>query len=342
MALTGADVQSAVAGRTGWVLSDGRAGNEVQSRGVFDALGIAYRVLAAEPKGIWRLFGSRGPVNPSEGLGRPGSPYNLPWPDFAIATGRLTTPYIRKLKQLAGLSTYTIVLLDPKVSLRTADLFWVPEHDRLRGPNVITTLTSPHSFSQGRLAELRARVADDIAALPRPRVAVMLGGPNGDYRYTAAVVQRLEGALQSLAVRGAGLMITPSRRTPVEVREAVARSVAGGAVRIWDGNGENPYASFLAHADALIVPADSVNMTGEAAATGRPVYVFEPEGGSAKFARFHAALAHHGTTRPMPARFERLETWGYQPLNSAEQIAAEIVRRWTQRRRMLGTPSAAM
>ena len=338
MALTGAEVQSAVAGRTGWILSDGRAGNEVQSRGVFDALGIEYRVLAAEPKGFWRLFGSRGPVSPAEGLGRPGSPYNPPWPDFAIATGRLTTPYIRKLRQLAGLSTYTVVLLDPKVSLRTADLFWVPEHDRLRGPNVMTTLTSPHSYSQQRLEALRVRIPDNVAALPRPRIAVMLGGPNGDYRYSAESVQRLAGALQSLVALGAGLMITPSRRTPPEVREAVARSVAGGAVRIWDGDGENPYPSFLAHADALIVPADSVNMTGEACATGRPVYVFEPEGGSTKFARFHAALVRHGATRPMPGRFERLETWSYRPLNSAEQIAAEIVRRWTQRRRMLGTP----
>lgn len=330
------DGRAALAGCKGWILSDGRAGNEVQSRGVFDALGIEYRILPAEAKGIWRLLGARAPVSPAEGLGRPGSPYSPPWPDFAIATGRLTTPYIRKLKQMAGLATYTIVLLDPKVGAKAADLFWVPEHDTLRGANVITTLTSPHSFSQKRLAELRVRAPDDIAVLPRPRVAVMLGGPNGDYGYTAAAIQQLGSALQSLAALGAGLMITPSRRTPGEARQAIARSVAGAAVSIWNGEGENPYPSFLAHADALIVPADSVNMTGEACATGRPVYVFQPEGGSPKFARFHAALARYGATRPMPARFDNLETWGYLPLNSAEQIAAEITRRWLQRRRMLG------
>jgi mitochondrial fission protein ELM1 len=31
-----------------------------------------------------------------------------------------------------------------------------------------------------------------------------------------------------------------------------------------------------------------------------------------------------------------LEAWTYAPLNSAETIAAEIVRRWTKRREMLG------
>jgi mitochondrial fission protein ELM1 len=110
------------------------------------------------------------------------------------------------------------------------------------------------------------------------------------------------------------------------VRDAAPRAL------FWNGEGENPYPHFLAHADALIVPADSVNMAGEACATGKPVYVFEPEGGSRKFARFHAALVRHGATRPLPARFERLEAWCYPPLNSAETIADEIVRRWSRRR----------
>ena len=87
------------------------------------------------------------------------------------------------------------------------------------------------------------------------------------------------------------------------------REATAGAPRLlWDGEGANPYPAFLAHADAFIAPADSVNMTGEPCATGKPVYVFEPEGGSPKFTRFHEALRRHGATRPLPERFERLET----------------------------------
>jgi mitochondrial fission protein ELM1 len=327
-----------LAGRTGWIISDGRAGNEVQSRGVFDAMGLDTRVIHVAPKGIWKLLGARAPVSPGERFGQPGTDFAPPWPDFAIATGRLTAPYIRALKRHAGLATYTIILLDPKVGANAADFFWVPEHDTLRGPNVMTTVTSPHAFSPQRLAELRKHMPEAIAALPKPRVAVMLGGPNGDYRYTPAAIARLASALRSLAELGAGLMITPSRRTPAEVLDIAGRGVAGRGCLIWDGDGDNPYPAFLAHADALVVPADSVNMTGEACATGKPVYVFEPDGGSPKFARFHAALARHGATRPLPARFSAIETWTYAPLNSAAQIADEIARRWTQRRRMLGTP----
>lgn len=343
MALPGAtgsvESQLPLSGRSGWIISDGRAGNDVQSRGVFDALGLDYVVKPVAPRGIWKALAPWGPVDPAERFGTPGSQFRPPWPEFAVAVGRATIPYVRTLRAHAGLGTYTIILLDPRVSAKTADLIWVPEHDTRRGPNVITTPTAPHSFSARRITELRAAVPPAIAALPQPRVAVSLGGPNGDYRYTPASVANLAASLQSLAAVGAGLMITPSRRTPSGVVEFIRQTTENQPRIFWDGAGENPYPYFLAHADVFIAPADSVNMTGEPCATGKPVYVFEPEGGSRKFARFHDALRRHGATRPLPARFERLETWSYPPIHSAEAIAAEIARRWLKRRQMLGTPS---
>jgi mitochondrial fission protein ELM1 len=338
--LMAADNIKAVHGRSGWIVSDGKAGHDAQTRGVFDALGLDYQIMAVAPSGLWRALSPWGPVDPAERFGTAASRFQPPWPDFAIAAGRLTTPYIRRIKRVAGRATYTVILLDPKVGASAADLFWVPEHDRLRGPNVVTTLTAPHSFSARRLAELRRSMPPEVAALPVPRVAVALGGPSSDYHYTPAVLAHLASALRSLTALGAGLMITPSRRTPREVGASVRDATDGGHRWFWDGAGENPYPLFLAHADAFIVPADSVNMTGEACATGKPVYVFQPEGGSGKFARFHAELARHGATRSLPPRFERLEAWRYAPLDSAETIAAEIARRWLRRQQMLG-PAAA-
>jgi hypothetical protein len=331
----------AVAGARGWIISDGKAGNDVQTRGVFDALGLDYELKAVDPKGLWKALSPWGPVSPAERFGTAASQFHPPWPDFAIAIGRLTTPYIRRLKRAAGLATYTVILQNPKVAATAADLFWVPEHDTRRGPNVITTLTAPHSFTAARLARLRARMPADIAALPQPRVAVMLGGPNGDFSYTEQALRRLAAALHSLCALGAGLMITPSRRTPQPIAEFVRDATAGLPRIFWDGEGPNPYPDFLAHADLFVAPADSVNMTGEPCATGKPVYVLEPEGGSAKFARFHEALRRHGATRPLPGSFERLETWSYAPLTSSETIAAEIARRWLKRRQMLGMPRPA-
>lgn len=333
-----AEALSRANGRTGWIISDGKAGNEAQCVGVFEALALDYQFKRVDPKGLWKKLAPWGPVDPAERFGSPGRQFAAPWPDFAIAAGRLAIPYIRKLKRAAGPATYTVILMDPKVSSGTADLFWVPEHDKRRGPNVLTTLTSPHRFTPRRLAELRARMPPAISALPSPRVAVLLGGPNGDYRFPPEVVAHLITALQSMLALGAGLMITPSRRTPPELAASVRQATGRAANALfWNGEGESPYPQFLAHADAFVVTADSINMAGETCATGKPVHIFEPEGGSAKFARFHDTLRWYGATRPLPERFERLETWSYTPLSSAETIASEIACRWTRRRLMLGS-----
>lgn len=325
-----------LAGRTAWIISDGKAGNDVQARGVCDAMGLHFEVKPVAPRGIWYAGSPWIGVSPAVRFGKSGTLFAPPWPDFAIATGRLTIPFLRRLKAHAGLATYTVVLQDPKTNSGAADLFWVPAHDQRRGANVITTLTSPHSFTPQRLAKLRRQMPEEIARLPAPRVAVSLGGPNGDYSYPRASLLRLGSALRSLGALGAGLMITPSRRTPAHITQFVRDATEGCQRIFWDGEGYNPYGDFLAHADAFVVPADSVNMTGEPCATGKPVYVFEPKGGSSKFARFHAALVEHGATRPMPETFERLETWSYPPLSSATDIAMEIARRWSRRRHMLG------
>ncbi len=308
---------------------------DVQARGLADALGVKYEMKRVAPTGIYRLMAPWGPVNPRDRFGLEGSQFAPPWPAIAIATGRASIPYIRALGRKAGPHTFTVVLQDPKTGPAVADLIWVPAHDKRRGPNVFTTLTPPHSYSTERLAALRRDVPPAIAALPEPRVAVILGGKNSAYKFTEADDARLAAALSSLARVGASFMITPSRRTHQRLIAAVEAATHGAPRILWDGIGENPYPQFLAHADRFIVTADSVNMTGEACATGRPVYVFEPSAGSPKFRRFHEALRAAGATRLLPESVERLDSWDYTPLDSAAIIAAEIELRWKRRKECL-------
>jgi uncharacterized protein len=318
----------ALADATCWIITDGKAGMDVQARGVADALGVSYVFKHVTPGGLWAALAPWGPVAPSERFGEPGTLFAPPWPDLAIATGRASIPYLTALRRRAGAGLYSVILQDPKTSAKSADLIWVPAHDRRRGANVITTLTSPHSFSAQRLAELRSTLPASLAALAAPRVAVILGGKNGVYSFTDADDDRLAGALGSLKALGCSFMVTPSRRTHRRLLRAVEEATVGAPRTLWDGTGDNPYPSYLAHADALIVTADSVNMCGEACATGRPVYVFTPSGGSPKFARFHEGLAAAGATRPLPDQFSALPHWEYPPLDSAAIIANEIRARW--------------
>ncbi|KAB2847180.1 MAG: hypothetical protein F9K44_14010, partial [Hyphomicrobiaceae bacterium] len=308
-----------------------KIGMEVQAKGVADALGLDYVHKHVNPKGLTRFLAPFSRPARRERFGEPGAFFAPPWPEVAIATGRLSIPYIRAIKRAAGQATFTVVLQDPKSGLGTADLIWVPQHDKFRGENVITTLTAAHSFTAERLAELRRSMPPEIAGLPSPRVAVVLGGKNAVYKFSDGADERLAGALSSMAALGCSFMITPSRRTHERLKRVVEEATRNAPRILWDGQGKNPYADFLAHADRLVTTADSVNMTGEACATGKPVHVFEPDRGSLKFARFHEALRAHGATRSMPDRLTELEDWSYEPLDSAHAIAAEIERRWAIR-----------
>jgi len=320
-----------LAGLSAWVITTGAAGMDVQAQGVAEALGLDYEMKRVSPKGIWKIIAPWGPVAPSERFGEPGSKFAPPWPAVAISLGRGSVPYMRALRRRAGPSMFAVVMQDPKTGLGTADMIWVPEHDRLRGANVFTTLTAPHSFTPARLGELRRTLPPAIAALPRPRVAVVLGGKNAVYKFRDEDDARFAGALASLGKLGASFMITPSRRTHARLLEVTDRATRSFPRIVWDRVGTNPYGDFLAHADLLVVTADSVNMTGEACATGRPVLVFTPSGGSKKFRRFHAALEARGATKPLPDRLETIPDWSYAPLHSVDEIAREIERLWLAR-----------
>ncbi|MEL6872557.1 MAG: mitochondrial fission ELM1 family protein [Pseudomonadota bacterium] len=344
------DAAGAVAGRTltrpleglrGWIISDGKAGSESQATGIATALGLAFEVKRVAPGGLYRLIAPWGPPDPKLRLGEAGSDFAPPWPDVAIAIGRRSAPVLRALRHRSDGRSFAVMLLDPKAGRGIADVIWVPEHDRLRGDNVITTPTSPHPFTPERLAALRSQTPPEIAALAGPRVAVLVGGRTRVFRYTDADHARFAEALDALGAAGASLMITTSRRTHAELAD-IARAAAGRYPSLLfdgDGPGPNPYAEFLAQADAIFVTADSISMTGEAAATGRPVHVFHPSRGSAKFDRFHRALEAVGATRRWTAAFDEaasLFEGGGEPIDPTAEIAREIGVRYNRWRRQHG------
>jgi mitochondrial fission protein ELM1 len=276
------------------------------------------------PHGLFALAMPRGPIDPREGPGRPGSPIAPPFPDLLIASGRRAIPYLRAVRRASEDRTFTVVLKDPRISAAVAHLVWVQDHDRLRGANVLTSLTAPHRISAARLAEARAAPDPRVVALRRPRVAVLAGGDSRHHRFTQDDIRRFMAGLSRLAAGGASLAVTTSRRTPAALRAALQEVAAGPAHYLWNGSdaaGPNPYLHLLASADAIVVTTDSTNMVGEAVATGVPVLTFEPAGGHPKISAFLDGLRRHGAVRPFAGR---LEEYAYQPLDSTPEIAKAV------------------
>lgn len=318
-----------LAGLRAWLVTDGKAGHEAQAEGVAVALGVAYDWVRVDPRGIARLLA---PWGPAARTFKPGPP----WPAVVIGIGRTAIPALRAVRRRAGPATFAVALQDPRTGAGTADLVWVPEHDRLRAGNVVTTLTPPNRFTADLLAGLRAGADAAVDALPAPRVMLAIGGTSKVWRFTLEDAVRLGASITAFGRQGASFLVTPSRRTPPPVAEAVAAAVAGFPHIVWRGEGDNPYARFLARADAIVVTADSVSMTGEACSAGRPVYVFRPSGGSDKFRRFHDALTAIGATRALAPETPLDLAWGGSPLRSADVIAREIEARYASRARHLG------
>jgi mitochondrial fission protein ELM1 len=311
-----------------WVMSDGRAGMEIQCLGLAEALGLDPVVKRVAGRRPLRWFTPWLRPGALWNLRRSSSPLEPPWPDLIVASGRQPIAPALKIRQLArrqGQRVHLVQIQDPAFDPRRFDVIVAPKHDPLRGPNVVFTLGSMHRVTPARLAEAGRRFAGEVTALPRPLVGVLLGGNSRVHRFTAARAAALGGELASLArSSGAGLWITASRRTPPEILAALLAPLGGLPHRVWDGQGENPYFGILALADLLVVTEDSVNMTSEAVAAGRPVLVAPLEGGSDKFAAFHAEMRARGFTRPFAGR---CEIWTQQPFDEPGAVAAEIRRR---------------
>jgi mitochondrial fission protein ELM1 len=300
-----------------WVVTDGGAGFEVQALGVAEALGVTPDVKRIGQSAPWRWLAPWGPVAEAGDIAPP-------WPDLVIAAGRQAIPFARMIRRRAAGKTFVAVLQDPRMPASQFDFVWVPAHDRLRGTNVHSTIVSPHRVTRQRLAEEAKRIAPELEHLPRPRIAVLLGGANAVFRFDDKTAAQLSDRIVAAAKRrGASLMVTPSRRTGARQADIIRERIKAVPSVMWNGEGDNPYFGYLGSADAIIVTSDSVNMVGEATGTGKPVYIYELKGRSAKWRRFLGAIYSRGAARPFA---DTIENWRYIPLNATEEIAGEIAR----------------
>ncbi len=318
---------SAFAGRTCWVVTDGKAGDEVPCLGLARALGLEPERRVVRPRALFAAIAPRGPIDPAERPGAAFSPIAPPFPDVLIASGRRAVPYLRHVRRASGGEAFTIFLKDPRVSARVADIVWVAAHDALRGPNVIVSLTAPHLVTAAALEQALAAPDARIAALPAPRMALLLGGDSRHYAFDEKDRRTLVGAVESIILSGASVMITSSRRTPKNLIDEIRREIADTPRRafLWAGDGNNPYLQMLAHASTIVVTADSTNMVGEACATAAPVMVYEPNGGHPRITAFLASLEKAGRIRRWLGRLER---WPCAPIDDTSLIAREIAIRY--------------
>src|SRR5271165_537690 len=258
-----------------WILSEDLAGLRAQALGLAEAAGLTTDLRVLRPPAPWKWIAARLWPRP---LTVVSDAVRAPLPDLVIGCGGMAAAVLAALR---GRSRPVVQVQNPRMAIGRFDLIVANHHDELTGPNVILTRTALHRVTPERLASEAALWRDRLALLPRPLVAVLLGGSNGRYRLDAATGGKLASDLAAMMRRDkVGVMVTPSRRTDPAVTDLITEAIAPFGGLVWDGIGENPYFGMLALADLIVVTQDSVSMISEAAATSAPVLVAELPGRS--------------------------------------------------------------
>ena len=307
-------------GAATWVLADPRAGTAAQPLGIAERLGVPFRAVPLAWGPLARL---PWPWPGLAGLApEAGSAVRPPWPRLVLSAGRRSAPVARWLGRRGARLVHC---MRPGFGADEFDLLVLGRHDappagwNAGRPNILPILGACHRMSPARLAAAREEWRA-LAALPAPRVALLLGGPvRGE--------GMAPGTAAALGARVAGfagsVLATASRRTGTPATEALAAALAPVPHRLhrWGAAGANPYAGFLAWADAIVVTSDSVSMLSEAMATAAPLFIADPGGLGPRHERLAASLVAAGEARRLeaaPAPF------GRAPLDEPGRVAAAI------------------
>ncbi|WP_053841635.1 mitochondrial fission ELM1 family protein [Xanthomonas graminis] len=309
-----------------WAISDGRAGNARQAEALAAALSAPAvspaPALVLQPHMPWRWLAPRRLPGAAQAYGADFAELLRRPPALAIGCGRQAALATRLLR---ARGSAVVQVLDPRLSPRYWDLVVVPEHDRLRGDNVLTLLGSLHPIDDAWLAAARAAFPP-FGALPSPRTALLVGGPAALAPWTTeAAASMFRHLATQLRDTGGSLLASTSRRTPPAVAAALRDAFAAVPGVIWCGerDGPNPYAGLLGWAERIVCTPDSVNLLSEACATRVPVTVAMPLTAHGRARDFHAALRARGRLADAPTLHDAV-TDTIEPLRETARIATRI------------------
>jgi mitochondrial fission protein ELM1 len=201
-----------------------------------------------------------------------------PWPDLIIGIGYRSAPISRWIAAQGGDRALNIRLGRPRTELSPYDLvITTPQYGLPPGPNVRELPLPLVAPDESETAAARARWQPQLAALPRPWTAVLLGGPTQHMGFDEAVAGEIGARLQRFAARTAGsLLITTSPRSPDSLPACLERAItAPHFLHRWRADADNPYLALLAEADTVVVTSDSISMAADAASFGKPVLIYE-------------------------------------------------------------------
>ena len=302
----------------GLLLTEGMHGMISQVEGLAKALDLDFIHEKIEINNFWKLFPPKvTPVQDFVFKNKINSQF-----DVVISCGRKSVIPSIYLKKKFKNKIINIHIQEPKVSLDNFDFVVAPEHDGLKGNNVLTSKGAVHYLTNDELDQnenyLKSRINSQ-----KKIVTLILGGPTRYYDYNNQVIDGIFSKIeQNFLKNNYQVIIIPSMRTPQNIIEKAKNYFDKDQIIIPNVD-KKAYLSSLKISDHIIVTCDSTSMISEAAITGKPIYVAQMPAikNNQRFKSFFNLFESLNIIKELN---NSVENWTYTKLNETNKIANQI------------------
>jgi mitochondrial fission protein ELM1 len=300
----------------GILLTQGMHGMISQVEGLAKALDIDFTHHTVELNNFWKMVPPK--VTPiSQSVYKKIDHENF---DVIISCGRKSVIPSIHLKNNSNKKVFNIHIQDPKVDLKHFDFIVAPEHDSIKGQNVISTKGAIHYLTENEINENKDYLNSFIKKDKRIIWTLIMGGPTKYYDYSTKNIKEIFTTLSKLSKEhNFQLVIIPSMRTPTNIIQ-YANDYFGDRHTVIMDVDKKAYLSALAIAQNIIVTCDSSSMISEAALTGKPIYVASilPKKNDKRFQKFRNLFRELNIIKNLG---EEIEDWNYEKLDETNRVA---------------------
>tara|TARA_B100000963_G_scaffold19221_1_gene14620 strand:- start:530 stop:1474 length:945 start_codon:yes stop_codon:yes gene_type:complete len=300
----------------GILLTQGMHGMISQVEGLAKALEIDFTHQTVELNNFWKMIPPKfTPISQ-----KVYKKIDQPEFDVIISCGRKSVIPSIHLKNNSKKKVINIHIQDPKVNFNHFDFIVAPEHDSIRGQNVISTKGAIHYLTDEEIIKNKDYLSSFIKKDQRKICSLILGGPTKYYDYSLENMKNIFTILNNfLKKNDFQLVVIPSMRTPKNSID-YAKKYFEENHTIIDNVDKKAYLSALSISNSLVVTCDSSSMISEAALTGKPIYVANilPRKNDKRFQEFRNLFRKLNIIRNLG---EDEKNWNYEKLDETNRVA---------------------
>ena len=221
---------------------------------------------------------------------------------------------------------FNIHIQNPKVNFSNFDLIVAPEHDQIKGSNVLSTFGALHYITKQEIDNSSNFFSKYNLSEKDKIVSLILGGPNRYYDFNEIDLGNIFLSIKdNFLDKGFKLILVRSRRTPDNIIDFAKKFFLNSAVII-DFVSKEFYLSALKLSKTIIVTCDSTSMVSECAITQKPIFVakMKAKRRNNRFEYFLNSFREKGIIKFLG---ENTDNWSYPELDETKRIARIIKER---------------